>query len=278
MEVKFFDIHAHLNFKVFQNPEEKIKENLSQGVWFLNIGTCKSTSKEAVRLALFDGVWAGIGLHPHHTWSDLEDPFEGKIEKEEFFDEDFYESLINEKTLVIGEFGLDYFYFDNLSADKIKEIKKRQWDVCESQIVFAKKHKKSLMIHLRSKDESAFEDFYSLVKKYLPIKANIHFFSGSKEYAKKFLDLGFYLSFGGVITFKNANEKREVLSYVPLERILTETDSPYVSPEPLRGTLNEPKNVKVILEKIAQIKNVDFEVAKETIFKNSIDYLGLNQL
>lgn len=273
--IKFFDIHAHLHFNIFQNQiEEKIKENLNEGVFFLNVGTSKKTSLEAVKYSNFNGVWASIGLHPHHTWTDFEDEFEGKIDKEEFFEEQFYESLVTHpKVVAIGEFGLDYFYFPENSD--VNSIKKIQWQVCEAQIKFAKKHNKSLMIHLRGKDYSVFADFYSLIKNYLPLNINIHFFSGDIFWAKKFLDLGCYFSFGGVITFKNAEEKRKVIAYLPLDRILTETDSPYVSPEPFRGQINEPKNVKLVVEKIAEIKKEDILKVKEIIFYNSCNYLGL---
>jgi len=276
-EIKYFDIHAHLHFSIFENKIKKIEENLKEGVWFLLIGTAKKTSKEAIEY-LPNGVWGGIGLHPHHVWTDYEDEFEGKIEKEENFDEIFYQEILdknNEKVRVIGEFGLDYFYFDNLSEKEILEIKKRQWEVCEKQIIFAKKNKKSLMIHLRSKDQSAFFDFYDIIKNYLPVKTNIHFYSGNLEITKKFLDFGFYFSFGGVITFKNANLQRDLINYIPIENLLTETDSPYVSPEPFRGKINEPKNVKIILEKIAEIKKIEKEKLKEVIFFNSLKYLDL---
>lgn len=274
-DIKFFDIHAHLHFNIFKDKiEEKIKENLNQEVYFLNVGTSKLTSQKAVDFSLFDGVWASIGLHPHHTWTDFEDEFEGKIIKEEFFDESFYEKLVTHpKVVAIGEFGLDYFYFNN--EDSIEAIKKIQWNVCEAQIKFAKKHNKSLMVHLRGKDESPFADFYSLVKNYLPLRINIHFFSGDLKWARQFLDIGCYLSFGGVITFKNAHDRREIVKFTPLDRILSETDSPYVAPEPLRGTINEPQNVKFVVAKIAEIKNEDFFKVKEAIFQNSLTYLNL---
>jgi TatD DNase family protein len=276
-EIKYFDIHSHLHFPVFENPNKKIEENLNDGVYFLLIGTCKKTSESLVNY-LKEGVWGGIGLHPHHTWTDFEDEFEGKVEKEENFDEKFYQEILDkekDKIRVIGEFGLDYFYFNGLSENEINEIKKRQWIVCEKQIIFAKKNNKSLMIHLRSKDQSAFYDFYDIVKNYLPLKVNIHFYSGDIEITKKFLDFGFYFSFGGVITFKNANLQKELVKFIPLENIITETDSPYVSPEPFRGKINEPKNVKIVLKKISEIKNIEEEKLKEIIFFNALKYLNL---
>ena len=166
----------------------------------------------------------------------------------------------SKKIIGFGETGLDYFYKRSEKRDQIFSF--------EKHIEFAISEKVPVIIHTRDADE----DTISIIKKYYNrTKFLIHCFTGSLEFAKNLLNLECLISFSGIITFKNSNELRNVVKYVPLERMLIETDSPYLSPDPLRGKSNEPANVKIVGENIAKIKEISFEeVAKLTTenFKN----------
>ena len=160
----------------------------------------------------------------------------------------------NKKILAFGETGLDYFYKRSEKKDQIFSF--------EKHINFSIIENVPVIIHTRDADD----DTISIIKKYYK-KTNflIHCFTGTLDFAKKLLDLNCLISFSGIITFKKSNNLRDVVKYVPLERMLIETDSPYLSPDPFRGKSNEPANVKIIAETVASIKQITFdEVANST--------------
>ena len=256
------------------------------------------------------GVYATVGLHPIHTEKSYHDKQElgasslfsnsrelensGGTEftsREEEFDYDYYKSLAKDKGVVaIGECGLDYYRFQprtdadspakiskgNLGgqaqtdADRIKDKQKKAF---EAQIALAGEVKKPLMIHCRQ----AFDDLIDiLVSCRLSLFSNpgiIHFFSGTKDDAKKLLDLDFSFSFGGVITF--ARDYDEVIKYIPMDRITLETDAPYVAPIPYRGKRNEPAYIVEVAKKIAEIKGLEFEEVSSITTANAIKIFRL---
>lgn len=266
MTPKYFDIHAHLNFSAFDaDRDETVKKALDQGVFVVNVGTQQDTSKSAVELAeKYDkGMYAAIGLHPVHTSASYHDEAElgegGKTftSRGEKFDPAFYESLAkHEKVVAIGECGLDYFHLE----DGSKEVQKEAFI---AQIELANKVGKPLILHIRN----AYQDAYEILKTHAKVPADVHFFAGTIEEAKLFLDLGYNLSFTGVITFAKPYE--ELVSFIPLDRIMSETDCPYVAPVPFRGKRNEPLCVQEIVKKIAQIKGEDFEKVRSTLVENA---------
>lgn len=182
----------------------------------------------------------------------------------EEFDYYFYKTLaLNEKTVCIGETGLDYYRLQEPSKNK-------QIDVFEKHINLALELDKPLMIHCRE----AHEDVMKILKKFKPssgdkLRGDIHFFSGTWEEAKKYFDLGFLISFTGVITF--ARNYDEIVKKSPLDKIMIETDAPYVAPVPYRGKRNEPVYVAEIAKKIAEIKGLDFKEVAEKTAKNALD-------
>ncbi len=272
MIYKYIDNHAHLNFKIFdEDYRETIKRAHDVGVAVINVGTQKDTSKRAVEIAeeFESGVYAIIGLHPVHTSKSFHDEKEiGEGGKEftsrgEVFDYEYYKRLAeNPKVVGIGECGLDYFRLE----ENTKEIQKK---IFEEQIRLAIEVDKPLMLHIRE----AYEDAIRILKKYPKVRGNVHFFVGSKEIAQEFLDLGFTLSFTGVITF--AKDYEELVKFIPLDRILSETDCPYVPPVPYRGKRNEPAYVIEVIKKIAEIKNLSFEEVSGQLLKNSKKLFGI---
>lgn len=272
MTPQFFDIHAHLNFSAFDTDREEVtKRALDAGVHVINIGTQQDTSKSAVELAekYERGIYAAIGLHPVHTGKSYHDEAElgegGKAftSRGEVFDPAFYEPLAkHEKVVAIGECGLDYFHLEEGTKDVQKEA-------FIAQIELANKVGKPLILHIRN----AYQDAYEILKTCAKVPADVHFFAGTVDEAKLFLDLGYSLSFTGVITF--AKQYEELVKFVPLERMMSETDCPYVSPAPYRGKRNEPAYVVEVVKKIAQIKGASLEEVSDKIVQNAINFFKL---
>ncbi len=263
------DVHTHVQFHAFsEDADFVIKRALDAGVWMVNVGTQRDTSQKAIEIAerYQEGVYATVGLHPIHTEKSYHDPYElgtfshsqecenvvgGFVSREEKFDYDYYKKLAEHpKVVAIGECGLDYYRLG-------EETKKKQKAVFLEHIRLAREVAKPLMIHCRK----AFSDLIRILEHHksdLPDpRGIIHFFSGSIDDARKLHDLGFSFSFGGVITF--VREYDDVVKYIPLERILLETDAPYVAPVPYRGKRNEPTYVTEVAKKLAELKGLPFE-------------------
>ncbi len=278
--MKYFDAHTHLQFAAFDEDREAAFLRSSEaGVGMNLVGTQLDTSIAGVEYAnSHDGVWASVGLHPIHTAKSYHDEKElgegGKAftSRGEIFNFDAYKALALEpKTIAIGECGLDYFRLD-------EETKKTQTEAFVSQIELANAVKKPLMLHIRSgkhgeAENSAYDDAVELLKAHAKVQGDVHFFAGKWDTAKKFLDLGFTLSFTGVITF--ARDYEEVVRNTPLDMILSETDAPYVTPAPHRGTRNEPIYIPDIVRKIAEIKGIEEEAVRVQILLNAKRVFGL---
>ncbi len=277
----YIDCHTHVNFAAYdEDREDVIKRALEGDTWMINVGTQKDTSKSAVELAegYDEGVYAIVGIHPIHTVESFHDSDElgsnGKDDKGfasrgEDFDEDYYTTLANNNKVVgIGETGLDYFRTEKGSIEKQQEI-------FIKHIELANKLGKPLMLHIRpsKEDTGSYKDALKLLKQYAKVPGNAHFFAGSTEDAKGFLELGYSVSFTGVITF--TNDYDEVIEYVPLESILSETDAPYVSPVPHRGKRNEPLFVQEVVKRIAEIKEGSFEDVRVHMVENAFRFFKL---
>lgn len=266
MELKYIDTHAHLNLAQFSEDREAVfAECVKQGVGMNNVGTHKATSKLAVELAnQYDNAWAIVGLHPIHVAvASVENHSED--EKEEVFDYDFYKSLaLDKRTVGIGECGFDYFH----NSDSTYE---EQREVFRAQVALANEVDKPLMLHLRnSKDgqgRNAYDDALEILKSEAKVLGNSHFYAGTIEQAKKFFDIGYTISFTGVITF--AKEYEELVKFAPLDMIHGETDCPYVAPAPYRGRRAEPWMVQEIYKKVAEYKQLDEEVVREQLLQNA---------
>lgn len=273
MKVKIFDAHTHLQFAAFKKDyKEVIERALKNGIGVVNAGTNKKTSEDAVKIAhQFEKfpVFASVGLHPMHTYNSYHDESEledGNLEVERELDISYYKKLaFDKKVVAIGECGLDYFRIKEKNDEE--NIKKIQRNVFSSHIELSKIVGKPLVIHCRD----AFSDVIDVLKdnkKMLLDPAGItHFFSGNKEEAKELMDLGFYFTFGGVITF--ARNFDDVIKYIPLDRILVETDAPYVSPSAFRGKRNESSFVIEVVKKLSEIKNIEIERLMEVLLENT---------
>lgn len=251
MNLKYIDNHAHIQFSDFDNDrEEVISRAEGAGVGIINVGTDKQSSLKAVELAeAHENVWAIVGQHPTDT--------------EEEFDYDFYKKLCEHPKVVgIGECGLDYFHLGDGSKERQKEI-------FEKHIKLSLETKKPLMLHLRE----AYSDAVEILKKYPGVKGNSHFFAGTLLDAKAFLDLGITMSFTGVVTF--AKQYEELLKFIPLESILSETDCPFVAPVPYRGKRNEPAYVVEVVKKIAEIKKLPEKEVSKQLLENSRKIWGI---
>ena len=290
MTPKYIDIHSHVNFKAFdEDRDEVIRRALENNTWVINVGTQIDTSRKAVEIAnqYEEGVYAIIGLHPIHTGASFHDEkelgpafakasdgqrrAEGFMSKGEEFNEDVYRELLkNKKVVGIGECGLDYYRCTPESILKQKEA-------FIQQIELANEFKKPLMLHIRHgvnhAEHNAYADALEILKQHAKVKGNVHFFAGTFEDAKAYLDFGFTLSFTGVVTF--THDYDEVIKNTPLNMIMSETDSPYVAPVPHRGKRNEPSYVKEIVKKIAEIKGLSEREVAETIIVNAKRIFGI---
>jgi TatD DNase family protein len=257
---KYFDTHAHLDMKDYdEDREELIKKLQEENIGVIAIGTDKKSSFEAVDLAnQYENVYATIGYHPTDT-------------QKEFKAEDFEELVLDKKVVGVGECGLDFF---RLKGDFETESQKQKENF-KKQIDFAVQNDLPIIVHCRDAHQEVIE-ILEAKKQELgdKLRGVIHFFSGGLEEAKKYLDLGFYFSFGGVLTSTDAYD--EVFRFIPIEKILPETDSPFVAPVPYRGKRNEPIYVKEVYKRMAELKNVNLEEIKK-VFMENISSLFFNR-
>lgn len=266
MNIKYIDIHSHLSFSDYgQDLKEVIKRMEESGVVSITVGTDLESSIEAVKIASeYKNIYACIGAHP--------------VDRKDFiFNETDFELLVkNPKVVAIGECGLDYYIHPKLKNkdEKLNVIpdseKARQKKEFIKQIEFSIKHNKALMLHIRD----AYEDAYEILKRYDgKARGNIHFYTGNLEWAQKFIDIRFTVSFPGVITF--AKECEDAVKNIPLDMVHAETDSPFASPIPFRGKRNEPIYVIEVVKKIAQIRGQDYEKVRIQLLENAKRVFGI---
>lgn len=245
--MKLVDTHCHLDNEKFDEDRleviERIKENLE---FCVNIGYDLASSKKSLELAKkYDFIYAVIGIHP----IDIAE-YSHEVEKE-------LELLGKEpKVVAIGEIGLDYHW--------MTEPKEVQQDRFKKQLELAKRLNKPVVIHTRD----AMEDTVNILKEYPDVTGVLHCYPGSLETAKQLVDR-FYLGIGGTLTFKNAKKTVEVVKDIPLDRIVIETDCPYLTPEPFRGKRNEPIYVEYVAKKIAEIKGISVEEVTRVTTENA---------
>jgi TatD DNase family protein len=289
-EFPFLDAHTHVQFAAYDTDREAVISRAKDaGVRFVNVGTQKDTSRRAVELAeQHDGVFATIGLHPVHTSKSYHDADElgggetvkGFASRSEVFDEAYYRELaLHPKTVAIGECGLDYFHF-NENERRGTQIKKQKAAFL-AQIALAGEIKKPLMIHCRE----AFGDLIDMLianrRSLITLSPGIiHFFTGTVPEAQELLDLGFLFTFGGAITFpprkgETENYYHGLIRMIPIEKILSETDAPYVAPVPHRGKRNEPAFVIEVVKKLAELKNVSVDEMATQIRENAERIFGI---
>lgn len=277
--MEYIDIHSHLDSEEYDEDRDEVLARMKEaGVGTITVAANLEESKKAVDIAgANDNVWACVGVHPENIpkppldvvgrWSD------GGIEE-------LLELAKCPKVVGIGECGLDYFRLEYSMAPDIREKQIRSF---ENQIQVALKVDKPLMLHIREahlhEPLRAYDDALSILKNYKDeagdkLRGNVHFFAGDKKIAQKFLDLGFTLSFTGVITF--TTDYNEAVKYIPQNMIMSETDAPWVAPVPFRGKRNEPTYVIEVVKKLAQIRGEEVEDLNRAILQNAKRVFGVN--
>jgi len=251
--MKYFDTHCHLDFEQFDKDRDEVikraKENNVE--YILNVGTDIESSKKVIEISeKYDFIYSSVGIHPlnvsEYNIQDLKE-----IEK----------LVKHNKVKAIGETGLDFYYS--------KENKEKQKDFFVAQVEIAGKYNLPLIIHQR---ESKNELIEIIEKVKLPEKVVFHCFGGDNQLSEYCNKKGFFISFTGILTFKNAKNVKEVAKNYPVERIMVETDAPFLAPVPHRGKRNEPFMVKYIVEEISKLKKMDINELAEIIFKNSLNF------
>lgn len=241
-----FDSHAHYDDERFAEIPDIFSKLPQEGV--LGVVQCAvnlNSSKTAVNLAeQYPYFWAAVGIHPENL---ADGPFETEL---------FAPLLTHPKTVAVGEIGLDYYWDSTHKAEQIALL--------EKQLQCAKSFGLPVILH----DREAHADTLEVLQHYRP-KGVLHCFSGSVEMARQVLDLGLYIGVGGVLTFKNARKTVEVVKMLPLERLLLETDAPYLAPEPMRGKLNRSDYIYYVGKKVAEIKNISPETVFQAALKNT---------
>lgn len=246
-----FDSHTHLNAEQFNDDiPETIERAKELGVTKMAVvGFDTSTIEKSLQLSHdYSNIYSIIGWHPTEAGSYTKD-----IEKK------LQEQLTMPKVVALGEIGLDYYWMEDP-----KEV---QAEVFRRQIAIAKEMNLPISIHTRE----ALADTYQILKEedIRDIGGIMHSFSGDFEWAKRFLDLGMHISFSGVVTFKKAQDVQEAATHVPLDRLLVETDAPYLAPVPYRGKRNEPGYTRYTVEKIAELRNLPIEEVALQTWKNA---------
>lgn len=243
------DTHCHLFRSDYEDLDNLLEKVDKEGIKCIVNGCDTMSNNEALELSSkYNFIYSAIGFHP----SEVENVPNNYIE--------YLEENID-KIVAIGEIGLDYYW--------VKDNKDRQIELFENQLKLAEKYNKPVIVHSRD----AIMDTYNILSKY-KVKGVIHAFSGSIEMANMFIKLGFKLGIGGVVTFKKCNLK-EVLKEIDLNNIVLETDSPYLSPEPVRGKQNSPLNLKYIAEFISNVKNVSYDEVCNITSSTSISLFDL---
>ena len=245
------DTHAHLIDEKYEENRSEIIEGLQNNRMeiLINPAVDLDTSRKGIQLAeSWDFIFAAVGYHPHEARHASEEDLK-QIEK----------LSTHPKVVAIGEIGLDYHY--DFSPREIQQ------EIYEKQIDIAKRQKLPTIIHSREAHQDTFD---ILERNKEGLTGVLHSYSGSWEMAKRYLDLGFYLSISGPITFKNAHKLPEVAEKVPLDRILIETDSPYLTPVPYRGKVNNPAYVRYVAEEICRLRNIEFEELLLQIKENTL--------
>jgi TatD DNase family protein len=252
MESKFkiIDSHAHYDDEAFDEDREKVLSEVRENgvVNILNCASSYESLKATDKLTKdYDFIFGALGIHPENA----------DEMKEDTLDEIKNYIKRNNKIVAIGEIGLDYYWDKNPSKDTQKNVFRRQMSL-------ARELNLPVIIH----DREAHNDTLEIMKEFHEVKGVVHCFSGSVEFAKECIKLGYYIGFTGVVTFKNAKKIVEVAKEIPIEKILVETDCPYMAPEPNRGKRNKSDYIEYIINKIAEIKDIDAYTANISFNEN----------
>ena len=252
-----FDTHAHYDDEAFESDREELLNSMHEGgvLGIVNASADINSSLSSVKISeKYPYVFAAVGVHPENL-DGLSEDYTEQIKKI---------ATEHKKVVAIGEIGLDYhFRLDN---------KEKQIEVFENQVKLANSLDLPVIVH----DREAHKDTFDILKKYNP-KGIVHCFSGSVEMAKEIVRLGMKLGIGGVLTFKNAKTRVEVVKQIPLSHLVLETDAPYLAPVPFRGKRCNSSYIKFVAEKIAEIKNISAEEVYKETFKNALEVYNIKE-
>lgn len=253
--MQIIDTHAHYDDDAYQEDGAELLGELQAG-GVTHIVNCASDYGSIARtLKLteeFPHVYAALGIHPQNGF-DYSDEVEAELKH----------LLRRDKVVAVGEIGLDYYWAENPPRAVQKEILLRQLGV-------ARELDKPVILHVRE----AYGDMMDVLRANSDLKAVLHSFSGSPEIGREAVELGFYLGIGGVATFKNAKKLPEVIKETPLERLLTETDAPYLTPAPFRGRRNRSDHISFVIEKIAEFKGLSTAKTSEALYQNALRFFS----
>ncbi len=248
------DTHIHLyDPKYREDLEEIIRKAQENGVVkMVVVGFDEESSRAAIELSRrFDFLFAAVGLHPE------------EVQNNRDADLNWLKTLATApKVVAIGEIGLDY-YWD-------KTYQKEQIDYFQKQMVMASNFNLPVLVHSREASADTFEILKNRI-----VHGVLHCYSGSLEMAREFVKLGYFLGIGGVVTFKNSKEIKRVVTEIPLEHLLTETDGPYLAPSPYRGKLNRPEYLPLIIDAISELKGIDRNIVEKSLFENAIKLFNI---
>lgn len=239
---------------------------LREGISLVAVGTRLADSREAVELAgRYSHVWASVGLHPTHAF-------------DEPFDAAAFRKLVGPRVVGVGETGLDYFHAEEQSVN-FEELRQRQLELLKEHIRFARAVSRPLILHVRNGPpagpQTAYRDVLATLRRHRVASGVVHCFGGTVEEALAFVAQGLHLGFTANLTYPHSEALAEAVAAVPLERILTETDAPFLAPQAQRGKRNEPANVRHVAERIAAIKKLTFEEVAEVTAENARQLFGL---
>ncbi len=271
-----FDSHCHLQFEKFNdNRKEVIERCREKNTNMILVGTQKDTSRQGVRLAEEnEDMYASVGLHPVQSKQvQVEEDDTSFVARGEEFDKHYYQELIedSDQIVAVGETGLDKYHIpDNLSTEQVVED---QWSTYLEQIQLARDYDLPVIMHVRDAHDEMIRRLKDIN---IDFKGVVHCFTSSWSHAKKYLDLGFNISFTGIITFppKSSNPQAqhdlwEAVTKIPLEKIMVETDSPFLAPQKYRGKTAEPWMVTEVISKVADIKDMSYEEVKTETITNT---------
>ncbi|EOU1725193.1 TatD family hydrolase [Clostridium perfringens] len=249
MKYKIFDTHAHYDSDSFDEDRENVIKELKENgvIGVLNCGSDLYGLRKSVELAKeFDMFYAAVGIHPENA-----DEFNEDVVKE------IKEFVKNEKVKAIGEIGLDYYWEENPPREVQKEVFRAQMKLADELNL-------PVVIH----DRDAHKDTLEIMKEFPYVIGVVHCFSGSVEFAKECIKLGYYIGFTGVLTFKNAKKLVDVCREIPAERMLVETDCPFMAPVPFRGKRNKSDYIEYIIDKMSEIRGISGEEMNEILLNN----------
>lgn len=253
---QMIDSHAHLDEERFDEDRDELIKSLKENAisYVINPSSDMETSRRVVELSnKYENIFAAVGIHPHDAEGFKEDDLD-----------ELRELSKDERVVAIGEIGLDYYY-DNSPRDIQKEVFRKQLELS---------HELDLPVIIHTRD--AMGDTYDILKEFEGrVRGVMHCYTGSIEMAEKFMKLGFYISIAGPVTFKNAVNVREMAKQIPLERLLIETDSPYLAPVPNRGKRNDPTNVRYVADMLANLKEIQIDKIIEHSRENTVELFSL---